>query len=135
MAINATVNTGGLINALRRLPLNLQRNVMSGAVRAGATTISDSAKTCVPVDTGTLQKSIGVTKRKSSQGVYKFSVSPRKGGKNSGWYGHFVEFGTSKMSARPFMRPAYENNGTKAIDTAKDYIAQRLDDEVLKARR
>lgn len=38
-------------------------------------------------------------------------VGPSLKGKNKGWYGHFLEGGTDKMPARPFMQPAY--NQTK----------------------
>ena len=59
--------------------------------------IKNHAKRIVPVDTGTLKNSIHI-----------FPMNPAKkitladGVK----YGKYVEFGTSKMKAQPFFRPA-----------------------------
>ncbi len=33
-----------------------------------------------------------------------------------GWYGKFVEFGTVKMKANPFMARGYENSKDRAVD-------------------
>ena len=35
-------------------------------------------------------------------------------------HAHLVEFGTSKMAARPFFRPAVDANGGKVIDNIKN---------------
>lgn len=32
-----------------------------------------------------------------------------------GWYAHFVEFGTSRQSAQPYMRPAFLENREEAV--------------------
>ncbi len=57
------------------------------------------AEAGVPVQTGALQQSI-----------QKSVESTRHGARGRIWtnipYGKFVEFGTSRMQARPFMRPA-----------------------------
>lgn len=64
-----------------------------------------------PVDTGNLQTSIWPEK----DGPYSWSViadtregaDPAGVGKNDYEYANFVEYGTSKMPAKPFMRPAF----------------------------
>lgn len=38
-----------------------------------------------------------------------------KGGKGSPYYGYFVELGTKKMAAQPFLRPAVFENGAKIV--------------------
>lgn len=38
-------------------------------------------------------------------------------GKSPPWYWRLLEFGTERMRARPFMRPALENNIGKVADT------------------
>ncbi|MNY41310.1 hypothetical protein D3C86_1761160 [compost metagenome] len=43
------------------------------------------------------------------------------------FYAHFVEYGTSKMAAKPFMRPAYDQNKEKAVQAIKDRISKRLE--------
>ena len=107
---------------------------MVGAVRAGANVVKDEAQARVRVKTGNLKASIGLTKRKAPKGVYVFSVSPRKGTRNDGFYGRFIELGTSKMSAKPFLRPAAEAKTQETLEAAKAYIAERLPLEVAKAR-
>jgi len=134
--ISSNIDSAKLIKALNQFPTNIQKNVMNGAVRAGANVIGNKAKTLVPKDTGTLRKSLGTTKRKSKdKAKIHFSVSPRVGGKNSGWYGRFVEFGTSKMTAKPFLRPAFEMTEKEALEATKEYIAKRIPKEVEKAKK
>jgi HK97 gp10 family phage protein len=43
-------------------------------------------------------------------------------------YGEFLEFGTSKMAPRPFMRPGFDNNVTKIEDTIRKFAKQAIDD-------
>ena len=134
--IEATFDVKKVMKALKELPNNIQKNIMVGATRAGAKVVSDEAKTLVPVKYGRLKKSIGIIKRRSkNRNIISFSVSPRKGGKNDGFYGRFIELGTSKMSAKPFLRPALEKSVEETLKASKDYIAKRLPEEVAKARR
>lgn len=121
---------------MESLPIRVQKNIMNGATRAGAKVVSDEAKRRVSKKSGQLKKSIGITKRRSKNKEFViFGVSPRKGGKNSGWYGRFVEMGTSKMSAKPFLRPAAEAKQGEAVKASKKYIQERLPKEVAKAKQ
>jgi len=74
--------------------------------------IRDSAKENAPVDTAALQKSIA-KETILERGKVK-SIRVRAGGRvrnpKTGQlvnYASYVEFGTSKMAAQPFLRPAY----------------------------
>ena len=90
---------------LRLLPDRLQTNVVNGATRAAAVAIQKEAKLNVPVDSGNLKKNIAVKKasrRNTEQGHTKYHVYVRP----KAFYGMFVEFGTSKQVAQPYMRPA-----------------------------
>ena len=42
------------------------------------------------------------------------------------FYGGFLEFGTVKMAARPFLRPAWDTESPKALDAMGDGIWQDL---------
>jgi HK97 gp10 family phage protein len=42
-------------------------------------------------------------------------------------YSEFLEFGTSRMEARPFMRPAFDNNEAKIKDTIRRFAKQQIE--------
>lgn len=42
------------------------------------------------------------------------------------FYANFIEFGTVKMPAKPFLRPAYDLNKERAVDAIKNRIEARL---------
>ena len=133
--INGEIDSKQLLRALEKLPFNIEKNIIVGSTRAGAKVVSDEARRLVPVRYGALKKSIGVLKRKSKRGEITFGVSPRKGGKHNGFYGRFIELGTSKMIARPFLRPALEKSVNEVLQASKKYIEVRIPKEVAKARR
>lgn len=68
--------------------------------RDAAEFIKDRAQELVPVDTGRLRDSIRVTE----VGPRTFTVGPG----DEVEYAEYVEFGTSRMAAQPYMRPAAE---------------------------
>lgn len=138
--------------ALSKLAPTLQQKVVVGAARASAKVIADEAKRRVPVDTGLLKKSIGIAKAKKQdtpKDVVKFYVVPKtkirftaKGSingqavkvktKTSAFHAHFIEFGTEKMPARPFLRPAMETTKTDVVKAFQEYALKRVDKEVKK---
>ncbi|HIP50457.1 MAG TPA: hypothetical protein EYG94_00085 [Campylobacterales bacterium] len=140
-----------LTKALKQFPKNIQKNVMLGAVRAGTKPIIKRAKELVPVEEGDLKKSIRAKKRrvpKSTPYVIKFSVHAGGNMKKAGqklrpFYGSFIEFGYMKptkegfkhMTARPFMRPAMEQEASNSIVFVRDYIQKRIPKEIEKAKK
>lgn len=141
MGISANINGNDLIKSLRQFPKNIQRNVMVGATRAAANVVRDRARELVPKDTRELEKSIVSIRRSDRQfssinpNTMTFSVTPSRGGKYDGWYGHFIEFGTVNQSAQPFLRPAFEQSQDASLQASKEYIAKRIPEEVAKAKR
>lgn len=80
-------------------------------------TLLEEAKGRVPKDTGELRDSgyVSSAKRSSYQTRdegYRPEGRPQKSGVVvvgfAWWKRHFAEFGTAKMRARPFMRPAFD---------------------------
>lgn len=135
MGISATINSQDLLKTLKQFPKNIQNNVMTGAIRASANVIRDEARIRVPKKTKDLAKSIVSIKRKAEvRNQVKFSVTPSKGKNKAGWRAHFTEWGTSKSSAKPFLRPAFEVSESKSLEAAKDYIAKRIPQEIAKAK-
>jgi HK97 gp10 family phage protein len=128
---------------LRELPDRLAKNVLRGAVRAGAVVIQKEAKLLAPKDTGEMARDIMVKAAKSSKGFIAYHVYVRTGKKSrlagrkrnvnrDSFYWRFVEFGTSKMAAKPFMRPAFDTKKESATEAIRDYMAQRIDKELSK---
>lgn len=70
--------------------------------KAALDTQSD-ARQLAPVDTGNLRGSIQV--RPATPALTEASVGPEAE------YGVYVEYGTSRMSAQPYMRPAADRHG------------------------
>jgi HK97 gp10 family phage protein len=83
-------------------------------VQVAAFSIEAKAKEKVAVKTGTLRRSIHSV---FSNGGLTGIVGP------SVLYGKFVEFGTRRMGARPFMRPAAEQVLPKFADAVKRALA------------
>lgn len=86
-----------VFNDLPKLENELRTRAVA-AVRKAAFDIEAEAKLKVPVDTGALKNSIQVW----FEGDLHAFIAPHME------YGHFVEFGTRKMAARPYMTPAAE---------------------------
>lgn len=152
-----------LLRVLGGLPNRLQKNVMRGALRAGAVPIADAARQHVPTLTGQLKASIrtgslirrdgtpaAFVKAGDRYTVYALDKKGRKtkvkyktvgadGGVkyHAAYYAAWVEFGTAKAVAKPFMRPALDGQRGAALQTMGDYLAKRLPEEIakLKARR
>jgi HK97 gp10 family phage protein len=68
----------------------------------GALVIENEAKTLCPVLTGTLRRSIHHLTTEKDAVHARVQVGPNTP------YAGFVEFGTSRMSAQPYMRPAFD---------------------------
>lgn len=130
-----------LAAALKQLPKNVARKHLRGATAKGATVIRKKARELAPVDTGEMRKDI-LVKRERSEGdhVAKYSVFVRSGKKSrlagakrdmhkDSFYWKFLEFGTAKMAARPFMRPAYEAEKEAAVDAIGAELDKRIQKE------
>jgi HK97 gp10 family phage protein len=89
-----------LKSRLPEIALELEPRV-DAALRATAESIEDTAKTRVPVDTGTLRDAIHV----EDSGELEYSVVA---GDTQAFYGHIVEHGSTNTPPQPFLIPAAE---------------------------
>lgn len=130
--------------ALQELPRGVVKNVVRRSVYAGATKIRDVAKSKVPVDTGALRASVVAIRNKidrsgeitSSVGVArKKFVRGRRGGKSPRRYAHLVEFGTAKVAASPFLRPAMDTQLDAVLDVTAKKMREGIDVEAAKIAR
>jgi HK97 gp10 family phage protein len=165
MANRSSVEVRGLREleqALVALPKKMHRRILNGALAAGGREIEREAKQRVPVlKERTLRRLPGVIRRN----IRTRPVRPQDGNNatvivsvrnlnakqittfkratglkgafnpNDPFYWRFVEFGTSKMAARPFLRPAFESRKYQAATEIKTRLAKRIEVEAAKLRK
>ena len=134
-----------LAHILEELPKNVARNCLRTAVSSGAALIRDEAKNRAPVDTGEMRRDIMIKRERSDnqRAIYSVFVRAGKRSRLSGkgrdvskdsFYWRFVEFGTSKMAAHPFMRPAFDTMKDQAVSTIADSLKTRIPTEIDKLK-
>jgi HK97 gp10 family phage protein len=131
------------------------KKILGKAVRNSMNTVLSSAKMLVPVDTGALRASLRLEVRKPTRKdkrskyvkdsdviigtvttapasvlAKKKFMNAKTGKKQVGIESDARaianEFGTAKMSAHPFMRPALETNAQSVVGTLKDNLKESL---------
>lgn len=129
-----------LIKTLRKLPDAVRRDVLVEALEAAAEPIADAARRKVDVDRGKLRASIKVRRSRARRAGPRVAVTTsreRAWYAGETYYGAFIEFGHFVGSralgsrrrfvpARPFMRPAYDENRFAALVIARRVAARRL---------
>lgn len=138
-----------LAAALRELPERVARNDLRAAVNAGASVVKKAAIAKAPEDTGALKANLYQKQIREQSGPMRqtFYVGVRRGvakyantkaNRRSGkagtayktdgttWYWRLVEFGTSKMAAKPFLRPAFESQKEAAVKAIGDKLDERI---------
>ena len=107
------------------------------AAQAGAQVFYQEVRARVPISAkphksgkktyspGSLQRAIyqAFMKEESGPGVSKYRISWNK---QHAFYGRFLEFGTSKMAAKPFLRPAYDAARAKALQAVQERMAAEV---------
>ena len=123
---------------LRKLEKEVAAKAVKGELMTASKPMMDQMKADVPVDKGELKKTIG---RRS--GYYKGDRTARKfqgtfAGNNAvavvqvgavrkgAWKAHFVEFGTEKLPAQPFIRPATYSLWQDTVVRFKTSLAKRI---------
>lgn len=114
-----------LDRALKELPNAVAKGVIRTALKKAAEPIRAAAEAGAPRLTHQLAQSIAISttlskRQRRKQGGKVGDVDVYVGASYpDGAHAHLLEFGTSKMSARPFMRPAWEANKGAALDIIK----------------
>lgn len=126
---------------LKGLPLQINHRVMQAAHADAAKPLVERAKTLVPNGasrTFRTEKSIGVLKSSfaAAGSLGEITVGPRRG-EYKGNAAHLIEYGTKarytkkgaargKMTAKPFMLPAWEATKDIVIGKINDAIGNKL---------
>lgn len=107
------------------------------AAQSGAQVFYDEVKQRVPMSAkphksgkktynpGTLRRAVyqAFAERESGDGRAMYRVSWNK---THAFYGRLVEFGTSKMAAKPFLRPAYDAARARALQAVQERMAAEV---------
>ena len=96
------------------------------ALKKAGQVIVDEAKKNVPVKTGKLKEGLKVSGIRKKNGNKYVLAGIQKGDNSKIFYGKFLEFGTSKMGAKPFMAPAYESKKKEAKEVIKQELRKAL---------
>jgi len=129
MATVEIIGAQKLIARLARLATALDSAAIKG-VKEVAGAIRDDAKEMCPVDTGSLQKSIRIGAYAMPAG-HTHSVRVTAGGyvtnpktNRKVDYASYVEFGTSRQRAQPFLRPAIVKHRKDLARAIKEAIRE-----------
>jgi HK97 gp10 family phage protein len=115
------------------------KRLVKGALVKALAPVLQSAKAMCPVSAdGSHGKPAGYLRdslvlktmpaRKRLPGEMRAGLTTRKGAFESGkYYGGYLEYGTHKMAARPFLRPAIDQNKQQVLDNLKTEILAAIE--------
>jgi hypothetical protein len=161
MKASATVDSRGVQAGLDMLSGPLRESLLRSMLVASGKVVRDEAEARVPVETGRLKSAIylAYSPERSINGQVVYSVSWRKGFFGGARHGHLIEFGhwqpyvvfkgpdgvwhTDKsrllpaprwVAAKPFLRPAIDAAGARAVDAGAARGRARLPELLAGAR-
>ncbi|MGE3487912.1 MAG: HK97-gp10 family putative phage morphogenesis protein [Nitrospira sp.] len=102
-----------LARAFQAHGVDVQRGLV-GVTMAAAMVIREAAAAKAPRRYGTLSDEMMIGEPKIDGWKVTVGVGPSK----NAFYGRFQEFGTGHHAAQPFLRPAVDENGDRAISAA-----------------
>lgn len=100
------------------------KELIQDALMEGAEIVQEAISSGAPYRTGQLSGDINISKE--SDPKYSVRIGPGK----AGFYGRFNEFGTSKMAAQPFVRPAFDATRSKAQDAVGKAIWAKVEEAI-----
>ncbi|HEY5576209.1 MAG TPA: HK97-gp10 family putative phage morphogenesis protein [Clostridiaceae bacterium] len=116
-----------LINRLNAMNVNVNKLVNTALQAAAEPVLADAKSTSEFVDrTGKLRKGLKTSNVQTKDGMKYILVGVDKADNSKIFYGKFIEFGTSKMPARPFMQPAFEKNKNEIERIIADTLKEGL---------
>lgn len=140
-----------LKRALAGAAKSIRTKAVRSAMRKAGAVITKAARQAAPVlsaptknrKPGTVKKAIVTRNSKfarqaGDEGVF-ISVRPLRGARqkvlgkagaknpNDPYYWRFLEFGTKKMAARPFLSPAADSKGNEAVQVFMDSVVPQIE--------
>ncbi|AHE52635.1 HK97-gp10 family putative phage morphogenesis protein [Sphingomonas sanxanigenens] len=125
-----------LVRKLDRFTEATSNKIQRQVLMEAGEIIADRARELVPVDSGDLRGSITVSDKVRAYdgqgltlgigGPVTIYIGPQRGSKPDGFYGHMVEWGTVKMAAQPFMRPAFDSTRGQVQSRIRNDLAAAI---------
>jgi HK97 gp10 family phage protein len=141
--------------AMARLTAAAGEKTLRAAGFAGAEVFRDEVIMAAPKDTGFLKSQIGVvraTEKSDGENVQTYlvkvltfatkyantkanvragrvtqsGISLKKYQQTDAFYWRFFEFGSSKMAARPFIRPSFDSKKDEALRAMRTKLAEKI---------
>lgn len=106
-----------LRRALDQLRGAQRRRAQRDGLEAGARIVETYAKVAAPVDTGALRNSIMLDEVTPERAIIGPHVE----------YAEHVEFGTSRMAAQPYLRPALDEHEREIVGAIEDAVRGFVD--------
>lgn len=147
--ITTSLDFSGLSDLSRDLEILSKaesRAVLNRAVRAGAGVVKEEIINTAPEKSGKLKRNIVVLSGKGAPGTATAGVhirgrNPANGNSdttmktnspNNAFYWRFLEEGTSKMPAHPFVRPAFDSKQDESAQAAFEEMTRAFDEAISK---
>lgn len=115
---------------LGELAPRVATNLMRTVVQDIASSIAKEAKAAAPVRSGGLKKAIKAQRRRSSRDNPQSQVKANAKNTDKGvdaFYWKFIEFGTRKMQARPFIAPIKQKYAAQMPRILKESFGKKLE--------
>lgn len=129
MANRAYLSTRGFdafLEELAAIGANIDEAV-ADALNVGADVLLEGMQERVKVLTGNLKSKLRKSDVKRDGNFYYIEVGLLRGtDADSARYGNSQEYGTSSMPAHPYIRPTFDEDGTKARRAMKDYLREKF---------
>ena len=115
-----------LARDIDKLSASFGRTTLRTALRNGGKPVVKTAKAHVAVDEGDLKRALIGKAKVDRKGEGQVRIGARRGGKFKGYHAHFIELGTSKQPAQPYLRPALDENERVILSEFVDAINRTI---------
>ena len=103
----------------------LTQEIITALMRGGMIIETDAKRRC-PVDTGRLRASLTTDVEREGKTTFVLKVGTNVE------YASFVENGTSRMAAQPFLRPAVDAKAKDVVDEIRESIREQINGRLIR---
>lgn len=118
-----------LERAMKEFGPRFVNNTSGRALRAMAKPVVQRARELVPVGSGALKKSITTKLHRVRGGARVIDVGFKT---PTSRRAHLTEYGTRHSAAKPFMRPALDEEAQRSLDEMRRVLAEGIEKEAAK---